>query len=121
MVSDRLGPSSAANEFVEENAEVANSFAGDRVTKPRSEEVQALAPRGATVLRDGSDVRGVHRDDEAGLHAVSAVCPHMGCLVEWNDGDRTRDCPCHGSRFDCDGSVIDGPAIDDLPTASDGD
>jgi Rieske Fe-S protein len=97
---------------------VAKSLAGDWVTKPRSEEVRALAPREATVLRDGSDVRGVHRDDEADLHAVSAVCPHMGCLVEWNDGDRTWDCPCHGSRFDCDGSVMDGPAVNDLPTES---
>jgi glycine/D-amino acid oxidase-like deaminating enzyme/nitrite reductase/ring-hydroxylating ferredoxin subunit len=109
---------SAAKEFVEENAAVAKSFAGDWLTKPRSEEVQNLEPGDATVLRDGSDVRGVHRDDEGELHAVSAVCPHMGCLVEWNDGDRTWDCPCHGSRFDCDGSVMDGPAVNDLPTES---
>ncbi|MDS0296059.1 FAD-dependent oxidoreductase [Halogeometricum luteum] len=108
---------SAAGDFAKENAEVAKSFAGDWVTKPRAEEVRNLDVDEATVLREGSDVRGVYRDDGGDVHAVSAVCPHMGCLVEWNDGDRTWDCPCHGSRFDYEGGVVDGPAVEDLPSA----
>jgi len=68
---------------------------------------------GGVVDADGEAV-GVYRDDDGEYHAVSAVCPHMGCHVEWNDGERSWDCPCHGSRFEFDGSVIDTPAVDGL-------
>jgi len=50
------------------------------------------------------------RDDRGRVTKRSAVCTHMGCLVQWNDAERTWDCPCHGSRFEPDGSVIAGPA-----------
>ena len=59
-------------------------------------------------------VRHEFRDESGKVHAVSAVCTHMGCIVGWNETDRTWDCPCHGSRFDLDGSVIEGPAVRDL-------
>ena len=51
---------------------------------------------------DGHNVAG-YRDEEGAVHACSAVCTHMGCLVGWNETDRTWDCPCHGSRFALDG------------------
>ena len=47
-------------------------------------------------------------------HAVSASCTHKGCTVTWNNAERTWDCPCHGSRFDRYGAVIQGPANVDL-------
>jgi Rieske Fe-S protein len=56
----------------------------------------------------------VSRDAKGTLCAVSAVCTHMGCLVRWNDAERSWDCPCHGSRFDASGRVLDGPASRDL-------
>src|SRR3712207_6922696 len=49
--------------------------------------------------------RAVHRDEEGRLHALSARCTHLGCIVNWNSGERTWDCPCHGSRFNIDGEV----------------
>jgi len=53
--------------------------------------------------------------DESGLmHTVSATCTHLGCLVSFNAAERSWDCPCHGSRFDVDGRVLQGPAIKDL-------
>jgi Rieske Fe-S protein len=62
------------------------------------------------VIRDGLAQRAVHRDDDGHLHAVSAACTHLGCIVRWNGAERTWDCPCHGSRFDAFGEVISGPA-----------
>jgi Rieske Fe-S protein len=66
------------------------------------------------VLQVGGDKLAVYRDEQGTLHAVSAVCTHMGCLVESNRAEQTWDCPCHGSRFRIDGSVIQGPAKREL-------
>jgi Rieske Fe-S protein len=52
----------------------------------------------------------VYRDESGVTIQRSAVCTHMGCLVAWNQAERTWDCPCHGSRFKPDGTVIAGPA-----------
>jgi Rieske Fe-S protein len=60
----------------------------------------------------------VFRDDAGEVHEFSAVCPHLGCVVHWNAAERTFDCPCHGSRFDCAGKVINGPANSDLAPVS---
>ena len=62
----------------------------------------------------GLTKHAVYRDDQGRLHTVSAVCTHMGCIVGWNPTESTWDCPCHGSRFDPYGKVVNGPAIDDL-------
>jgi Rieske Fe-S protein len=66
------------------------------------------------VVSIGDRKAAVFQDDDASLHAVSPVCTHLGCQVEFNTAERTWDCPCHGSRFDVDGKVIHGPAVDDL-------
>ncbi|MHB9107086.1 MAG: FAD-dependent oxidoreductase [Armatimonadota bacterium] len=62
---------------------------------------------------DGKKV-AVYRDDTGALHAISATCTHMGCIVSWNNAEKTWDCPCHGSRFDADGHVVHPPAIKNL-------
>ena len=66
--------------------------------------------QGRTLLRDEERI-AVYRDPQGALHAVSAVCTHMGCLVRFNDAERTWDCPCHGSRYSIDGAVLEGPAV----------
>jgi Rieske Fe-S protein len=58
-----------------------------------------------------------YRDEQGVLHRRSALCTHLGCVVAWNDSAKTWDCPCHGSRFDSYGTVINGPAPSDLPPA----
>lgn len=55
-----------------------------------------------------------YRDDAGKLHSYSAVCPHLKCIVSWNTAEKSFDCPCHGSRFDNKGKVINGPATTDL-------
>jgi glycine/D-amino acid oxidase-like deaminating enzyme/nitrite reductase/ring-hydroxylating ferredoxin subunit len=67
------------------------------------------------VLTRGIEKVAVHRDEDGALHAVSAVCTHLQCIVRWNAAERSWDCPCHGSRFDPRGRVIHGPALTDLP------
>jgi glycine/D-amino acid oxidase-like deaminating enzyme/nitrite reductase/ring-hydroxylating ferredoxin subunit len=66
------------------------------------------------VVTVGGRRAAVFRDEDDSLHAVSPVCTHLGCQVEFNTAERTWDCPCHGSRYDVDGKVIHGPAVDDL-------
>lgn len=63
---------------------------------------------GAIVTVNGERA-GAYRDPDGCLHIVDSTCTHMGCEVEWNNGDRTWDCPCHGSRYSINGDVVDGP------------
>ena len=106
----RIKPLASAGAFVSGNAEVASHLVGGYLArKPHS--FDALSPGEAAILKiDGDNVAG-YRDDQGKLHAVSAACTHMGCIVGWNENDRTWDCPCHGSRFALDGEVIHGPAV----------
>ena len=62
----------------------------------------------------GDGRTAAYRDDDGELHAVSARCTHLGCTVRFNDAERSWDCPCHGSRFDLTGKVLEGPAVHDL-------
>ncbi len=61
-------------------------------------------------MRHGFEKLAVLRDANGTLHERLAACPPLGCIVHWNPGEKTWDCPCHGSRFDAYGSVINGPA-----------
>jgi glycine/D-amino acid oxidase-like deaminating enzyme/nitrite reductase/ring-hydroxylating ferredoxin subunit len=107
-------------ELARDVARVASRYVGDEVTvrlrRRRSpEEAARLDPGSAVVVDTGAGPTAVHRDDAGRLHAVSATCTHEGCLVRFNAAQRTWDCPCHGSRFAPDGTVLAGPAVDDLP------
>ena len=64
--------------------------------------------------------RAVFREPAGTLHVLDPVCPHMGCLVAFNPAEMSWDCPCHGSRFDGKGRVINGPAVTDLEPAKQG-
>src|ERR671918_1561375 len=72
-----------------------------------------LAGHGGIVLVDGKQL-AVYRADDGSTFELSPRCTHMGCTVDWNDSARTWDCPCHGSRFAADGSVVRGPAAEPL-------
>jgi glycine/D-amino acid oxidase-like deaminating enzyme/nitrite reductase/ring-hydroxylating ferredoxin subunit len=100
--------------LAELNAKVAVDFFGDRVI-PALTSSAAAVPRGeARVVRDGLGKTGVYRDPDGTLHAVSLRCTHLGCLLRFNAAERSWDCPCHGSRFDVDGAVLEGPAVSPL-------
>ncbi len=112
--SNRLNPVASAKDFVKENVKVAAHFVGDRLSKEGKDSTEFLDPGEAAVVGEGGDTIAAYRDPDGTLHAVSAVCSHMGCIVKWNAGETTWDCPCHGSRFSCDGEVLQGPAVQPL-------
>lgn len=75
-----------------------------------SETPEDLAPgQGGIVKKEGRKA-GVYKNEEGELSVVKVKCTHLGCQMEWNPEEKTWDCPCHGSRFDQEGNVIDGPA-----------
>ncbi|WP_433872414.1 FAD-dependent oxidoreductase [Saccharopolyspora sp. CA-218241] len=98
------------------NLRVGAHFAADRMVRSQVEEVDEIPSGEARIVRDGVELSGVYRDDDGGLHAVGLRCTHLGCLVRFNGAERTWDCPCHGSRFDVDGGVLEGPAVRPLPS-----
>ena len=111
----RHHPIQSAGQFIKENinvlAQYLKDFPGVADVK-KAEDIKAGA--GKIISHDGEKL-AVYRDEERKLHVCSAVCTHMDCIVAWNEAERTWDCPCHGSRFSYDGTVLEGPAITDLP------
>jgi Rieske Fe-S protein len=106
-------PVRAAGEFMRESLNVVAQYA-EWVTGGDVESEQEIAKGQGAVLRNGLTKIAAYRDTQGVLHKCSAVCPHLSCIVAWNHSEKTWDCPCHGSRFDKFGKVINGPAIGDL-------
>ncbi|MEV4729676.1 FAD-dependent oxidoreductase [Saccharopolyspora sp. NPDC049426] len=90
-------------------------FVADRVSPATATDVRELKPGTAAVIREGAERTGVYCDHGGLLHCVSMRCTHLGCLVRFNEAETTWDCPCHGSRFTVDGTVLEGPAVNPLP------
>jgi Rieske Fe-S protein len=105
----------ALGEFAKENLNVAAQYL-DWVTGGDVSSADQVAPGSGAVVRRGLHKVAVYREPGGRLHEHSATCPHLGCVVHWNNGEKTWDCPCHGSRFDVTGRVIQGPAVKDLET-----
>ncbi|MFB9905358.1 FAD-dependent oxidoreductase [Allokutzneria oryzae] len=107
----RLTLKQSLPELVKTNAHVASRLVGDRLAAVVHGKVDGLAPGTSIVTTEGARPVAAYRTEGGELHKLSARCTHLGCLVAFNDGDRTWDCPCHGSRFGIDGSVVQGPAV----------
>ena len=103
----------AVVDYIAENANVAAQFR-DYITPGSAKSVDEIKPGHGAVLRNGLKKTATYRDENGNLYAFSAVCPHLGCVVRWDSCEKTWDCPCHGSRFDALGCVLNGPAISDL-------
>lgn len=107
----------AAGEFGREAVKMAAQYA-DWVTGGDVSDVGQIPKDAGAVIRRGLVKVAAYRDPTGALHECSAVCPHLGCIVAWNPAEKTWDCPCHGSRFDRFGGVINGPANVGLPKVS---
>jgi glycine/D-amino acid oxidase-like deaminating enzyme/nitrite reductase/ring-hydroxylating ferredoxin subunit len=106
----RLHPGREAGSMLKLQAKVAGHFIGDRLRSSHVDTVGEVQPGTGAVVRVGGRQCAVYRDDAGEVHAVSARCTHLGCIVNFNDAETAWECPCHGSRFGIDGSVIQGPA-----------
>jgi glycine/D-amino acid oxidase-like deaminating enzyme/nitrite reductase/ring-hydroxylating ferredoxin subunit len=110
---NRISPRSA-HEVAQLGLKFSADFVADRVKPPQGWSRTSVPVGEARVVQDGLGKTGVYCDDEGVLHAVSLRCTHLGCLLRFNSAETSWDCPCHGSRFDVDGNVLEGPAVSPL-------
>jgi glycine/D-amino acid oxidase-like deaminating enzyme/nitrite reductase/ring-hydroxylating ferredoxin subunit len=111
--SQRLAPKQGLPDALKVNAKVARHFVGDRLASSLSASELPGPGQGEVVKHDG-ERRAVSQSEEGQMRTLSPYCTHLGCLVAFNTAEQTWDCPCHGSRFDLDGHVVHGPAVEDL-------
>ncbi len=102
-----------AGHFIKENANVLAQYK-DYFIENHISEIEDLENNSGKVYRDGLQIIAGHRDQHGHLTLHSAICPHLGGLVRWNQAEKSWDCPCHGSRFNCYGTVLEGPAVSNL-------
>ena len=97
-------------DYLKENADYPYYLLRDRIVRG-SEATPGEVRRGeGKIVKTPEGKRAAYRDDQGVLTLLSPVCTHLGCLVRWNQAERTWDCPCHGSRFAPTGAVLSGPA-----------
>jgi glycine/D-amino acid oxidase-like deaminating enzyme/nitrite reductase/ring-hydroxylating ferredoxin subunit len=120
LAPTRIKPFASARAFLRENVDFPKHLVTDRlpVHQPGQEDagLDHIPPGEGGVVSVGGEKLAVYRDGEGNLSAVSAVCTHLGCCVRWNKSESSWDCPCHGSRFDTTGRVLNGPALHPLET-----
>jgi glycine/D-amino acid oxidase-like deaminating enzyme/nitrite reductase/ring-hydroxylating ferredoxin subunit len=112
--SKRLNARAAAGKFVKENASTGFRFLAQRLARAEKRSPAELDPGEGAILRVSGLKRAVYKDESGRVHVLSPVCRHLWCYVEWNEAERSWDCPCHGSRYTGEGRVIQGPTVQDL-------
>ncbi len=110
----RIKPIAGFANFVKENADVAYRFVADRVSIGQLNELVELAPGTGAVVKYRHEQIALYKSPEGNISALSPVCTHAGCIVAWNDAEKSWDCPCHGGRYDVWGNVLTGPARKNL-------
>ncbi|MFU0507808.1 FAD-dependent oxidoreductase [Pseudaminobacter sp. NGMCC 1.201702] len=110
---NRKPPSALAN-YVSENLTLVKNFT-EYLLPGEIKSIDDLKVGEGGILRDGLSKLAVCRDRDGKVHMHSASCTHLGCSVHWNSTEQCWDCPCHGSQFAPDGSVLNGPALQPLP------
>ena len=106
----------SAWEYIKENKDYPYYLIRDRFAGAEGRSLRAVQRGSGKVIEQDGQKVAAYRDEQGNLTLRSATCTHMGCIVAWNDAERTWDCPCHGSRFKPNGDVISGPAESPLPS-----
>lgn len=99
--------------YIRENANTVAQYA-DWLRGDEFLGLEMIPPGEGAVYRDGMKKIAAYKDENGDLEFHSAVCTHLGGIVRWNNAEKSWDCPCHGSRYDCHGKVIEGPALSNL-------
>jgi glycine/D-amino acid oxidase-like deaminating enzyme/nitrite reductase/ring-hydroxylating ferredoxin subunit len=110
----RIDPVASGKEFVTENLNVAKQYATGLLTPPSARDLAELAGGEGKKLVINKKEVAAYKDEQGTVYSVSPICTHLACTVNWNNAEKTWDCPCHGSRYNYDGTVIHGPALRDL-------
>ncbi|GAA0176722.1 FAD-dependent oxidoreductase [Clostridium sediminicola] len=105
----RFTPRASTVSFFVENFDSALQFFSGKLQK--TENKDKIKANQAKVVKIEGKKYGAYRDNNNKLHLVDITCTHLGCELKWNEAEKTWDCPCHGSRFSFDGTVIEGPAM----------
>jgi len=87
----------------------------DWIKPSEVKDIEDIKPGCGAVIRNGISKAAVYRDENGQIHSRSAVCPHLGAIVHWNESEKSWDCPAHGSRFNACGTPINGPSNKPLP------
>ena len=103
-----------SDDFISEAGNMAYKMVKDWVSGGDVDNAEDLKAGEGAVIVSGLKKVAAYRDDEGVLHTCSAVCPHLGGVLQWNPDEKSFDCPLHGSRFTTDGVVVNGPAITNL-------
>ena len=104
--------------YLKENANFVGHMVKDWVKPSEVGSIAEIKAGGGAIMRDGISKIAVYKDEQGHIYSCSAICTHLGCIVQWNDGEKSWDCPCHGSRFDTEGKILNGPAIAPLKSTS---
>lgn len=105
----------AIKKLITFNTDVAKHLIKGKLKRP-PKEIEPLAKGEAKVVTYNNERAGVYKDEHGDLYIVDTTCTHLGCELNWNEAEKTWDCPCHGSRFSYRGEVIHGPAVQNLQT-----
>jgi len=108
--ASRHQPLKAAKKFAKENLNVAAQIIKDYTLIGLDKQALDLSLKDGKVMQVDGKMLAIYKDEVGTITALSAICPHMGCVVHWNNAEESWDCPCHGSRFNVCGDVIEGPA-----------
>lgn len=111
---NRLATLREVKDAAAENVDYPLHLALDRLSPAEARSLDEVAPGEAKRVDVGGRTLAVYRHPDGKADVVSATCTHMGCLVDWNPAEKSWDCPCHGSRFDTKGDILNGPAAKPL-------
>ena len=114
FATTRVGGSHALGRAAGINLKVGGHLVGDWIGRLHARSLDSLERGKGAVVRHGGRGFGAYRDDAGSVHGVSLTCTHLGCTLRWNPAETSWDCPCHGSRFGHDGTLLQGPAVQDL-------
>lgn len=110
----RVNPIVNKDEVKNMVSQTAKSLVVERLKGSSKEDIENMKQETGQILEIDGEKVGIYKDIKGQIFAIKPVCTHLGCILNWNNADKTWDCPCHGSRFDYTGKNINNPAIKDL-------